>query len=165
MTGEASSHGVGGGSKDLEASRELAPSTNAHRAVGGQPDLTICMECGSQAKLAGGEAVYPHRPDLFSKRFWTCGCGAYVGCHPGTENPLGYPAGPEARKARNAAHAAFDPIWRSKQMTRSEAYKWLASELGQSASKTHISWMDEPTARRVVKLCEVATRATTGGAG
>ena len=119
-----------------------------------QADLTICMECGRRAKLVGGEAIYPHRPDLYAKRFWRCECGAYVGCHPGTENALGFPAGPDARKARNAAHAAFDPLWRSKELSRSAAYKWLADQLGQRAGLTHISWMDAATARRVVTVCQ-----------
>lgn len=135
------------------------------QAVGGvrEPrqarDLTICMECSAKAVLVGGRAIYPHRPDLYGKRFWLCECGAYVGCHPGTQDPLGCPAGPAARKARNAAHAAFDPIWRSRQMSRSEAYKWLASELGQRASETHISWMDEATALKVAHICSAASPA------
>lgn len=130
----------------------MKPSEPASGAAPAR-DLTICMECGCKATRVGGQAIYPHRPDLFEKVFWKCECGAYVGCHPGTVNPLGYPAGPTTRRARSEAHAAFDPIWRTKKMTRSEAYKWLASELGQRASETHISWMDEPTARRVVAIC------------
>lgn len=116
-------------------------------------DLTICMECGKRAALVGGLHIYPHRPDLFSKKFWLCECGAYVGCHGGGTEPLGYPAGPETRKARSAAHAAFDPLWKRGQMKRSQAYKWLAAQLGQSPGETHISWMDAATARRVVEVC------------
>jgi hypothetical protein len=128
-------------------------------------DLTICMECGKKASLVDGKRIYPHRPDLFAKSFFLCECGAYVGCHKGTKNPLGYPAGDATRRARSAAHAAFDPLWKTRTMPRSEAYKWLADRLGQTAGETHISWMDAATARRVVEVCSVlrlsppATRA------
>ena len=114
------------------------------------PDLTICMECGQGAKLVGGKAIYPHRADLHSKRYWRCDCGAYVGCHGDTTNPLGYPAGPATRRARSEAHAAFDPLWKREGMKRSAAYQWLAAALGLPPHATHISWMDAATARRVV---------------
>jgi hypothetical protein len=111
------------------------------------------MECGKTARLVTGQDLYPHRPDLYAKRFWKCLCGAYVGCHGGGITPLGYPAGPETRKARSAAHAAFDPMWKGKSRSRSSAYKWLADQLGLDPHATHISWMDEATARRVVEVC------------
>lgn len=126
-------------------------NTGAERA--GRVALTTCAECSKTAHLVGGEAIYPHRPDLYAKSFWRCDCGAYVGCHPGTANPLGYPAGPTTRMARSAAHAAFDPLWKSGKMRRSQAYKWLAERLGIPASETHISWMDAATAKRVVAAC------------
>lgn len=117
-------------------------------------DLTVCMECSNKAVLVDGLAIYPHRPDLAHKHFWRCGCGAYVGCHPGTKNPLGYPAGPETRRARSSAHAAFDPIWKGKSLPRSKAYQWLGEALGIEPGETHISWMDAETARRVVTVCQ-----------
>ena len=131
--------------------------------------LRVCMECGETATLASGRDIYPHRRDLYDKRFWKCVCGAYVGCHGGGMTPLGYPAGPETRKARAAAHAAFDPMWKSKRRSRSAAYKWLALQLGQAPHETHISWMDAETARRVVEICREADGAalsnTDGGEG
>ena len=117
-------------------------------------DLTVCMECGAKASLVSGKEVYPHRPDLYSKKFWRCGCGAYVGCHGGGTQPLGYPAGPATRKARLAAHAAFDPLWKRGQMKRGQAYRWLGEQLGQRPGETHISWMDAATATRVVEVCK-----------
>lgn len=120
-----------------------------------------CIECGKMASLTTGREVYPHREDLWAKPFYRCACGAYVGCHPGTDIPLGYPAGPHTRRARSAAHAAFDPLWlaKSKQpgMTKGKArglgYKWLAEALGIEPAACHISHMDAATAQRVVALC------------
>lgn len=125
-------------------------------------DLTLCMECDRKATLVGGKRIYPHRPDLYAKRFFLCECGAYVGCHPGTELPLGYPAGPETRVARSAAHAAFDPIWRGRQMSRRDAYAWLAERMGTPPGQTHISWMSAAEARRVVEHCRALQANQTG---
>jgi len=77
-----------------------------------------CPYCQSAAKLVGGRAIYPHRPDLAAKRFWQCKpCDAYVGCHEagngqgdGTK-PLGRLANAELRKAKKDAHYAFDRLW------------------------------------------------------
>jgi hypothetical protein len=102
--------------------------------------------------LTTGAVIYPHRPDLHSKSFWQCDCGAYCGCHPGTTTALGSPCGPETRKARSAAHAAFDPYWKLGKMTRSAAYKRLADELGIKRADCHIGMMDAVTARRVVEV-------------
>jgi zinc-finger-containing domain len=109
-----------------------------------------CDYCHRPAALVTGEAIYPHRPDLASKKFWHCEpCGAWVGCHPphrkrkqaGTE-PLGRLANAELRRAKQAAHAAFDPLWKSREMTRTEAYAWLAGAIGVSVSNMHIGVLD-----------------------
>lgn len=108
-----------------------------------------CIECDGMATLTDGHAIYPHRPDLYAKSFYRCRCGAYCGCHPGTTQALGYPCGPETRRARSAAHAAFDPLWKRGKMSRASAYKWLAEQLGIQKSDCHIGMMDAETARRV----------------
>lgn len=129
--------------------------------------VPICVECGSgDPELVGGEVVYPHRPDLFSKRFCRCRCGAFVRCHDGTDLPLGHPAGPATQRARKDAHAAFDPFWRakmerdgiSKHEARGKGYRWLAAELGIDPKTCHIGWMNRETALRVVAICAAARR-------
>lgn len=109
-----------------------------------------CIECGSAARLTDGRTIYPHRPDLFSKAFWLCDCGAYCGCHPNTTQALGSPCGPITRKAQSAAHAAFDPLWRSKKMTRQSAYAWLTEAIGIPRERCHMGMMTADEARRVV---------------
>lgn len=74
----------------------------------------ICSYCNKPAELVTGKEIYPHRPDLYPKKFWRCRpCTAYVGCHKpnagygdGTR-PLGRLANAELRAAKSAAHAAF----------------------------------------------------------
>lgn len=92
---------------------------------------------------------------------WLCDCGAYTGCHEGTQRAKGRPAGKDTRKARIDAHAAFDPLWQAKQrrdgLSKSKArgagYKWLGEQLGLDATVCHIAEMDGETARRVTQLC------------
>lgn len=127
-----------------------------------KPQHVDCGECGKPCGLVDGRTVYPNRPDLAAKVMWRCAvCGAYVGVHEGTTQPLGSPAGPETRKARERAHGAFDILWArkirrdgvSKSEARGAAYKWLAGELGIAPADCHIGMMDAATANRVADLC------------
>lgn len=114
--------------------------------------------CGRLARLVSGREVYPHRPDLHERPFWLCEpCQAYVGCHPGTSNPLGTPASLANRKARSFAHHALDKLWRGEgaPMSRSEAYEWLSAALEIHPDKCHIGMFDIPTCNRVVELAQI----------
>lgn len=111
-----------------------------------------CIECGEHSKLVRGDKVYPHRPDLFSRNFYLCACGAYCGTHKGTTKPLGYPCGPETRKARMRAHEAFDKLWKGTQMRRDRAYAWLQEAMGMNRRQCHIGKMSQAEAERVVRL-------------
>lgn len=115
----------------------------------------ICPYCNQPSILVTGHKIYPHRSDLYSKHFWQCEpCRAYVGCHPNTTNPLGRLANALLREAKMLAHAAFDPIWQSEEMTRSEAYAWLATTLGISPDDCHMGMFDEDTCHRVIDACK-----------
>ena len=112
--------------------------------------VVTCLECGSDAELVGGEAIYPHRRDLYEKKFYRCACGASCGCHPGTTAALGHPCGPATRAARSAAHAAFDRLWKNGDWPRSSAYVWLSKALGLRPAECHIGLMSEAQAWAVV---------------
>lgn len=125
----------------------------------------ICPYCGKVSKLVTGRVIYPTRPELHEKAFYSCkGCNAYVGCHPGTTRPLGRLADPQLRRAKVAAHAAFDPLWESGRMKRPAAYAWLAGRLGIPTEKCHVGMFDLETCRRVVELCRdsIQSAATAG---
>lgn len=114
-----------------------------------------CPYCGCKSKLVKGDVIYPHRQDLYKLNFYMCEYNhdrAYVGCHKGSSNPLGRLASAELRKLKSEAHQAFDPIWRQKYMTRSEAYQWLADSLGIPKPHCHIGMFDESTCKRVYTL-------------
>jgi len=113
-----------------------------------------CDYCQQPADLVTGRVLYPYREDLYQNNFWRCvPCGAYVGCHKGTNKPLGNLANAQLRKARTATHAIFDSIWKSGECTRSEAYRWLAYELNIPTEKCHIGMFDLDLCRKVQNAC------------
>lgn len=116
----------------------------------------ICPYCEQPSVLATGVDVYPHLPELAEKRFYLCRpCGAYVGVHAKTLEPMGNLADSALRRARIRAHAAFDVLWRGKgRKARHAAYRWLAEATGIPRSECHIAMMDVARCRLVVVACE-----------
>lgn len=120
-----------------------------------------CDYCLRPAILVTGQVMYPHRPDLVKKKFWKCiPCKAYVGCHPVSKHystdtvPLGRLANAKLRKLKSEAHAAFDPLWKTRMFTRKEAYSILAIKLGIKVKDCHIGMFDDETCLKVVQICE-----------
>lgn len=58
------------------------------------------------------------------------------------------------RNARKRAHAAFDPLWQSRRMTRTQAYRRLAESLGIPIEQCHIGHFGEEMCDRVVEAAE-----------
>lgn len=115
-----------------------------------------CLECRQRnSSLVGGKAIYPHRPDLYGKAFWLCACGAYCGCHPGTQSPLGFPCGPTTRKARSALHVVMDPLWTNvqhgKKKRRNAVYSFLAERMGKSRDDTHSAMFTAEECRAAIE--------------
>lgn len=80
------------------------------------------------------------------RAIWRCPnideCSAYVGCHPGTDKPLGTPAREELRELRMQCHTQFDPLWKSKQMKRGKAYVLMQRLLDLPEAQAHIGMLD-----------------------
>lgn len=111
-----------------------------------------CPYCGNDAELTDGSKVYPHREDLYHLTFYAClPCGAWVGTHKKTGEPLGNLANKLVRNSRIRAHGWFDPIWKQGHMKRQDAYFWLSCRLKLSVEETHIANFDIETCDRVVK--------------
>lgn len=121
--------------------------------------MVTCPYCGNPARFQSGSIIYPHRADLAGKHFWACPpCDAYVGCHDGTDKPLGRLADRELRRAKMAAHAAFDPLWRGQSgKVRKAAYRWLAERLGIHPADCHIGMFNVAQCWRVVDVVESQT--------
>lgn len=77
-------------------------------------------------------------------------CSGSVGCHPGTRIPLGVPADRETKELRNKAHDLFDQMWKSRQMSRKEAYQWLADAMG--VDEAHIGWMNKEDLKKLLEI-------------
>jgi hypothetical protein len=119
----------------------------------------ICPYCGAVAILQDSVVIYGRS----FGNVYVCsnypGCDAYCGVHRDTNKPLGTLANRALRTARKAAHAAFDPVWKLGRMRRSDAYAWLASELGIDAAQCHVALFNEVECSRVVDLMkEVITQ-------
>ena len=114
-----------------------------------------CPYCNSDAQLTTGYSVYPHRLDLADLKVWACfPCDAWVGTHKNSpeHKPLGRLANRELRKAKMAAHAAFDPWWKSGKVSRHKAYELLAEKMGLTKEQAHIGMFDVMQCEQVVLL-------------
>ena len=70
-----------------------------------------CDYCGHKAALVDDSEIYGRS---FGHTAYLCrNCGAYVGCHGRTDKPLGRLADATLRKWKMAAHASFDPLWKT----------------------------------------------------
>lgn len=105
----------------------------------------MCADCGAEMKLRqsryGPFYGCPRYPE----------CDGKHGAHPNGD-PLGVPAKKATREARQRAHAAFDELWRSGELSRGQAYKRLAEHMG--VDEVHIGEMDEEQCDQVVAWAE-----------
>lgn len=113
----------------------------------------ICGYCGGVAELADSAEVYWGHS--YGYIYLCRPCGAWVGCHPNTMQPLGTLANAELRQWRNHAHASFDVLWRGPRakMKRQEAYAWLAEKLNLTKEECHIGLFTIEQCKRVVQVC------------
>lgn len=117
------------------------------------PVPTNCRFCGGAVELVNNAMFYGGREYGWPFAYACFACGARVGCHPGTDIPLGTLADKATMQARRAAHAAFDPLWQNKGVgVRKRAYQALSKAMGKNAA--HISWMDADECLIVVSLVQ-----------
>ncbi|AJF08211.1 zinc-finger-containing protein [Geoalkalibacter subterraneus] len=122
-----------------------------------------CPYCGKQSHLTSSREVYGGRD--YGPIYLCRPCDAYVGCHPGTTDPLGRLADKDLRKWKKKAHDAFDPLWKEKARreecgngrARRAGYRWLADQLGIAFDECHIGMFDIETCQRVTKICSEST--------
>jgi len=122
--------------------------------------MTVCLHCNLPCRLTTGKKIYPHRKDLWEKPIWECSfCDAYVGCHPGTKDALGFAADYQTRQARMKLHnEMLDPIWRNSKgvkRNRRTVYAYLSRVMGLPPEETH-------TGMWTVEQCRQAWQALSG---
>jgi hypothetical protein len=92
---------------------------------------------------------------LADLKAWACRpCDAWVGTHKNSpeHKPLGRLANAELRKAKMAAHAVFDPLWKSGRMSRKEAYSMLSEKMSIPKDQAHIGMFDVDQCKAVVNI-------------
>lgn len=115
--------------------------------------VRLCQYCQRPTEIVNGDVIYPHRLDLFDKKFHAClPCKAWVGCHPGTDKRMGLVANAATRRLKMKAHESFDELWLENYMTRKDAYKWLQKVTGLSKADAHIGWMDDAMLKKIPAL-------------
>lgn len=115
-------------------------------------EKVICPYCGKKAKLVDSIEIYFTRSYGWA---WLCLCLpelAYVGCHKGTKRPLGRLADQELRSWKVTTHGAFDKLWKSGLMSRSQAYQWLSEKLDITRGDCHIGLFDVKTCQKTCNL-------------
>ena len=115
----------------------------------------ICPYCGNPAALVDSSVIFGHSYGMI----WQCQpCDARVGCHDGSEVPLGTLANGKLRRARREVHAAFDPLWRIGWLTRPKAYQWLGAQLKIPIEECHVGMFDlDRCAAALVACMDVRT--------
>ncbi len=113
----------------------------------------VCNYCGAIAKLADRKMIGGNSHE----RIYVCSnypvCDAYVGVHKGDNWPCGTLANKELRKLRNQAHRGFDRLWRSKELTRREAYGYLQEKMKLKKFQTHIGCFNIEQCHHTISIC------------
>ena len=125
----------------------------ADRVEHKMPRPVRCDECGSpnvelqSRKLMGMHVKGPW--DLI----WHCAdCLAFVGCHEGTDIPMGLMADRDTREARYRAHRTLDPMWKGRNpvVTRQDIYTWMSAFLAIPPERAHISMLNLEQCERLI---------------
>lgn len=122
----------------------LSPSAGSGSSV-------VCPYCQSPAQFLKSSADLYAGKD-YGPAYVCWRCEAWVGCHRGTTRPLGRLANKQLRKAKQAAHRAFDVLWKDG-WTRKDAYAWLARTLKIKPEDCHIGMFDEGRCWQTVRVC------------
>lgn len=119
--------------------------------------LTVCRYCGGVIRLVPAESIFGKRTKklgMEGEQVYQCqNCNARVCCHKGTTRPLGNVANEVLRLKRIEAHEAFDALWHSWHISRTQAYKWLSQQMRIPVDKTHIGGFEMDECQRVIELC------------
>lgn len=118
----------------------------------------VCPYCGSKTELIDSGKIYRKS---YGNLYICVPCDAYVGCHGSTDIAKGSVANKALRDARQAAHAAFDPLWHIKmkrsgcdrRTARDKAYQWLGRCMGIPREEAHIAMFNMEQCQQVIELC------------
>lgn len=143
--------------------REVTPWEPSRRATARVPDPLPaperCQHCGGPVALVRNSVIYGRDYGEWPWAFHCAPCDAYVGLHPFTGIPLGTLATRPIREARQKAKAAFNPLWQTGEMSRSDAYAWASRVLDLPPAATHIGMFDVAACDRLIAAISARLRS------
>jgi len=125
------------------------------RVLNPLPVPTICPYCDGDVHAVNNSAIYYGQSYGRWPYAYLCeDCRAYVGMHPETNIPLGTLADSILREARKVSKSLFQTklMEPPSNMTRSEAYTYLAGRMGITAGNCHFAWFDVKQCEQVIAL-------------
>ena len=108
-----------------------------------------CPYCGEVAKIVDSKVVYR---TVSYGLIYLCTCQpswAYTSV--GGNSTL---ANKQLRELRKKAHKLFDKSWRTRYITRSEAYKFLSIHMSKAGKDCHIAMFNDDECEAVISLTE-----------
>lgn len=117
------------------------------------PAPTQCHHCSGAVRIGTHEEVYGRDYSDWPYVYLCEGCGAYVGLHPFTSIPLGTLADQRTRDARKKCKPAFEHLWKSGRMSRTDAYRWLAEQMGIPFGECHFGWFTAEQCEKAELIC------------
>lgn len=112
-----------------------------------------CPYCNHSVIKTSNEEIYGK--EYGNGRCYLCrNCRAYVGTH-SNGRPLGILATKEMRVLKVACHDLFDPIWKSKKISRSKLYGILAEKLGIAKRDCHFGHFETDRLIESIKIMSV----------
>ena len=110
----------------------------------------ICRFCGGVVRKGSTSEIHKKG----NQAIYICtNCNAYVMCHKGTGIPMGKLANAVLRLKRQETHRIFDSFWKSRKLSRDEAYVWLARSMNLPEENAHIAYFEMDECEQVIKLC------------
>jgi zinc-finger-containing domain len=117
-----------------------------------KPRYVMCPYCGYPTSFMASEQYYGRD---YGANIYVCHpCDARVGTHKRSNVPLGTPANAELRRWRSAAHQKFDPLWRGKKRSRTEAYRWMQKAMGLTEQQAHIGRFNISQCQQLIQLVD-----------
>lgn len=111
---------------------------------------TVCDYCGGKVVRCAASELYGKRG--VGEIYMCTNCNAAVGVDK-DGSPKGRLANAALRTKRIETHLVFDHFWRSRRMTRSEGYAWLARTMGMPNYAAHIANFNMEQCTRLIEHC------------
>ena len=113
----------------------------------------LCPYCNNSTKRVKGAEIYGKDTPWADLDLMLCRpCWAYIGVHRESGLALGSVANALLRDKRRATHQVFDRLYQEEHLTRTQAYLWLARQLGLNRKLTHIGMFGVEDCDLVVEL-------------